>query len=186
MILEGVDPLKETLDTFSIKVSLQTRTPLPRVRSILKRFPNTVKSGLDQTQARKLAAVLEELGGRTRIESYYIWPGERDDRSSDLWKPAVVQATLDDAGKRGRSISCPFCGWRNDGNMEYCSFCLEGFREHLPTPMELRSMVPKENPLGMKEREEMGSDAATRLLANQKLLIALALIALLLIILLKR
>lgn len=74
VILEGIDTQRETVESFAIKLSMRTRTTLPRVRQILRNLPYTIKKGLSMAQANRLKNVIEELGGQVRLEPHFVTP----------------------------------------------------------------------------------------------------------------
>lgn len=136
VVLHSIDPNKETIESFSIKMSIRLRSPLPHVKQLLKRLPSTVKSGMSVTQANKLFAVLEELGGKATIEAYFLTPGE----SPEAKRPGVKSLLVDN----GSSIVCPVCEWENETGAEYCSLCLELFKKKRRTA----SMLPGQGAAG--------------------------------------
>ena len=76
VILEGIDPKRETVESFAIKLSMRTRTTLPRVRQILRNLPYTIKKGVSMAQANRLKNVIEEIGGQVRLEPHFVTPGD--------------------------------------------------------------------------------------------------------------
>jgi len=87
VVLESIDLDRESPDSFAIKLAVRTRTPVTRVRQVVSWLPCTVKRGLGVDQANKLRGVLQELGGRVRIESYLETPGAEvpEESSSPLF-----------------------------------------------------------------------------------------------------
>lgn len=161
VILNGIDPLKETPDTFALKLSMQTRAPITRINSIVRSLPATIKSGLDMSQARKFSSVVEELGGKTKIESYFVHPGESlhgrgGHRGSGPIRTAegsnAADAPYDLQGGGSGNKVCISCGWENSEEASYCEFCHGKFRaEQPPDPVELKAQLPEENPLAEAE-----------------------------------
>jgi hypothetical protein len=146
VILSGIDPRKETPDTFALKLSIQTRTPISRINSIVRNLPAPIKSGLDVTQARKFSAVMEELGGKTTIESYYLRPGESHiSRSGQHERGHLHAEWVDDetapAADKANSLIklCISCGWENSEDASHCEFCHRKFEPEKPTnPADLK------------------------------------------------
>jgi hypothetical protein len=157
VILSGIDAGKETPDTFALKLSMQIRAPITRIKGIVRNLPAPIKSGLDLSQARKFSSVLEQLGGKTKIESYYSQPGEsganRDGQRGTNHPRAAFNAKTEAGpvdvrcGAAGTKI-CACCGWENSDAADYCEFCHGKFdREEPPTALDLKEQVPEENPL---------------------------------------
>ncbi len=117
VILEGIDPNIASPESFAIKLSLRTRTALPRVQQVLRHLPYSVKRGVDADQANKLKSVLESIGGRARLETYFVTPGQKDS-DGDV---QVVPADSPVVSK----VTCPTCGWEDEAGAGHCSFCLE-------------------------------------------------------------
>lgn len=128
--LLSIDPRKETPESFAIKMSIRLRTPMPRVKQLLKRMPCTLKSGMSVSQANKLFAVMEELGARVKVEDYYLAPGEAGERA------AAVDTLASKGTKIGTASSfiCPSCGWENEAGSHHCPLCLLIFRREHKAP----------------------------------------------------
>ncbi len=166
VILSGIDPRKETQDTFALKLSMQTRAPITRIRSIVQNLPAPVKSGLDMGQARRFSAVVEELGGETRIESYVLRPGESHSSRAGQGKRGHLrtarngndaESATDLQGGGGGGRVCFFCGWENCEDAHHCEFCHARFdRCESPDPLLLQKRGPEENPLA--EAKSSGRD----------------------------
>jgi hypothetical protein len=127
VVLEAIDPAKASPDSFSIKLSMRTRTSRPRVEHVLRQLPYTIKSGLSVDQANRLKSLLESLGGIARLESYVVEPGEhpsiRDERHGLFDLITVTSGPTGDASKK----VCTTCGWSEPTDAEFCSLCLEPF-----------------------------------------------------------
>ncbi len=119
MVLESIDLDRESPEGFAIKLAMRTRTPLPRVRMVVRRLPCAVKQGVSVAQANALKSVLEKIGGRARLESYLETPGV-DDRPP---KSAPVYLGQDDVKDDVVELrNCVACGWALDEGSESCSF----------------------------------------------------------------
>jgi hypothetical protein len=138
VVLEGFDQKRENADSFAIKLSIRTRTPLPRVRHVLRRLPRTIRSGLSQEQANRLKAVLESIGGVARLEAHFVTPGQSEELKP---RPLVVKDHVENV------IVCPECGWEEEEGVTYCSLCLRKFRDDEQHADTLASRVPDRNPL---------------------------------------
>lgn len=153
VVLEAIDLHRETKDSFALKLSMQTRTPVTRINAIVNNMPCPVKSGLSMSQAKKFSTVLEEFGGIVTIIEYVVKAGDSDPAAEERWSPADQPgahfiATADDQRLKGSGepITCPNCGWENSGEAEFCSFCYAGFGAQ-PDPRPLADRLPEENPL---------------------------------------
>ena len=62
VILEGFDPQKANADSFALKLSMATRTSLPRARQVVRGLPTVIKRDLDVVQANKLKSNVERSG----------------------------------------------------------------------------------------------------------------------------
>ncbi len=67
VVLTGIDPLKETPETFAVKFAMTVKTPLPRVQSWVKKMPAVVRQHLSEPKAKRLAALIEDLGGVAEV-----------------------------------------------------------------------------------------------------------------------
>ncbi len=70
--LESIDFSRETAPSFALKLSMRIRSPLPRVMAILNHMPAVVGGRLSIQKAKKLARVIDQLGGIARIEIHPI------------------------------------------------------------------------------------------------------------------
>jgi ribosomal protein L40E len=159
VILSGIDPSKETPDTFALKLSIQTRALITRINSIVRNLPAPIKSGLDVSQARKFAAVIEELGGKTKIESYFLHPGESHSRRGEHRDRRYPHSAMNPKGtkptshaKSGGIKVCISCGWENAEDAANCEFCHRKFEpDEPPDPLQFKEQAPEENPLAKAE-----------------------------------
>ncbi len=155
VILEEIDPQKETPESFAIKLSMKVRTPITRINHIIRNIPYPIKSGLTIHQASKFADILEELGGKVSLASYDLRHGEADPVIGPKWKRTGLEAadrspTTDsqsDILDAENGIVCEKCGWNNEQDAEYCVFCFAKFQKERLTLSELRDKQPAENPL---------------------------------------
>ncbi|MFQ5511889.1 MAG: hypothetical protein ACE5EO_08575 [Candidatus Krumholzibacteriia bacterium] len=140
VVLEAIDDENETMESFAIKLSMRLRVPFPRIRQVLRQLPCTVKSHVTAAQANRLKAMIEEVGGRVRLETHFATPGSREDAPEDL---------RDDAGgaKDEGKIQCPACGWESDEGAQFCSMCLRRFRDTRQRRDSLGTEIPHDNPL---------------------------------------
>ena len=81
VVLETIDPARANPESFAIKLAMASRTSLPRVRQVVRNLPYAIKKGLTVAQANRLKSLVEKCGGRARLETYFLTPGQ-DDRPS--------------------------------------------------------------------------------------------------------
>jgi hypothetical protein len=137
VILEGIDDVG-TPDGFAVKLASKVQVPLTRAKLVARCLPYTAKSGLNLEQANRLRVMLEEIGGKVRVEQHYLTPqgaagaaGPAGDRAGGGKAPAV----------------CPECGAGQPSEAAYCAFCLRKFRDPTSRPATLEELLPTENPL---------------------------------------
>ncbi|MBI4720708.1 MAG: hypothetical protein HY770_05730 [Chitinivibrionia bacterium] len=176
VVLHSIDQNRETIDSFSIKMSMRLRSPLPRVKQLLKHLPCTIKSGMSVTQANKLFAVMEELGGKATIEAYYLTPGE----GGEAKRPGVKGVLVDN----GTTVVCPLCEWENETGAEYCSLCLHLFKKKRRAASAVPGQGEAENPVpGAATAETPAASGNTVVISKRWLLLAASFAVLLLLIL---
>jgi ribosomal protein L40E len=137
VILDGVDSDLESLESFAVKLAARGHVTLSRARVAVSRFPYTVKSNLTASQANRLKTLLEEIGGKVRIEAHYVTPGHFADAGR-----GITQRRL-----REKVVVCRDCGSTGEPDATYCSFCHRKFRDPLSRPETLEQRIPEENPL---------------------------------------
>ncbi len=122
VILESYDVGRDNEASFALKLSMKLRTPLPRIKSLVRNMPSRVSDRLEHKRALYLAKAIEEAGGRVRLD---------------------VCDSETATGREGRT--CPGCGWVVEHDAEFCSMCLHSFvgRKIAPAP----AMDPDDNPL---------------------------------------
>jgi hypothetical protein len=138
VILEGIDANAETPDSFAVKLATSVHVPLARAKLVARCLPYMAKSGLDLGQANRLKTLLEEIGGRAKIEPYFVTPGNpRAETGQAGERPAGSEAP----------VVCPQCGTELANGATFCSFCLRKFRNPSSRPATLEELLPGENPL---------------------------------------
>jgi hypothetical protein len=142
VVLEDFNRDTESLEGFAIKLSMRTRTTLPRVRQVLRNLPYVIKSGLSSEQANLLKSILERSGGRVRVESHFVTPGAH----STAEQPEPGQETTTE-----NSTICPECGWAVESDSNHCSFCHGKIRGTTKRPETPANRRPDVNPLGAGE-----------------------------------
>jgi rubrerythrin len=123
VVLEGFDPKQDNADSFSLKLSMRTRTTLPRARQAVRAMPCSIKQGVDVAQANKLKDNIEGIGGRVRVESYLVTPGED--------RPRPVQRREEaDSEIEVTKWTCPSCDWEEASGSAACPCCDDRAQTH--------------------------------------------------------
>lgn len=140
VFLESIDTLRESPDTFALKLSMRIKMPLPRARILVKSMPSQISSGMPYAKARRLVRLLDKMGGTTRMEAVASPTGPRQRRPA---KPAVPRprprAQQAEPQERGAVATmektdrqqalpvavarCEGCGWEQDGVSMFCKVC---------------------------------------------------------------
>jgi len=188
VILEAIDRTQETPDTFAIKLSMRLRTPLPRCRQVTRNLPSTIKQNVSVEKANKFKAILEEIGGRVRVESHFVTPGA--EKPTKKPQEESEQPELDILVE----FNCPSCGARQPEDAESCSVCDEPLIQG--SPSEVGGKEPENAPIPDQESDPVeepviepappGVDFAKHLRENKLLVAAAILIVLLAIAILKQ
>jgi hypothetical protein len=149
VILEGIDSNLETVESFAVKLSTRARVSLPRAMLVASRLPYIVKSGLEQGQANRLRGLLEEIGGKARVEAHFVTPDDPAERPRDVLRDLRQDALRETAKplEEHETIVCPECGWEERGGASFCSFCHRRFRDPDTRPVSLEERLPDVNPL---------------------------------------
>ncbi len=147
VILESIDADLETVESFAVKLSTRARVSLPRAMFVASRLPYTVKSGLGPAQANRLKCVLEEIGGKARVEAHLVTPEDHPDQRQDALRGVRSAADAKEP------IVCPECGWEERRGATYCSFCHRKFRDQASRHESLEDRLPDVNPLDLSAGE---------------------------------
>ncbi len=67
VILEDILSGIETTDSFAIKFSLLTKTPISKMKHVVRRLPAPIWSGQGRSRAEHILALIEEAGGKGTI-----------------------------------------------------------------------------------------------------------------------
>lgn len=144
VILEGIDADLETPDSFAVKLASRLHVPLPRAKLVARCLPYTARSGLNAAQANRLKTVLDEIGGKARVEPHFLTPPDPGERETKSPLPA---------GEGKGTFACPGCGCEQPAGAKFCPFCLRKFRDPLSRLDSLEEKLPGENPLDIDYRE---------------------------------
>ncbi len=183
VVLESIDVDRESPESFALKLSLRTRTALPRVRQVVRRLPSAVKQGLSVDQANKLKVILEQLGGRVRLESYLETPGVDDPTP----RAPTVHLGHDAEEVVVELRNCATCGRSLDEGSESCSFCHErmspervGEKADVPEDVPGESHAPAQSEETVLEEHPRAPLDLLEALIRNKLLIAAGILMILL------
>jgi len=119
VIMDGLKNNIETSQAFAIKFSLLIREPVNKVRHLTKSYPATIWKGKRKTKAKAILSLVDEAGGRGRIEVCQMEVKEPKTRKTD--KKSGEKAT-------DQSL-CGKCGFPIKADDLFCKFCLTPLRE---------------------------------------------------------
>ena len=80
VVLDSIRYEMETIDSFSLKLSVLLRQPVTKVKHMVRKLPASLWRGKSVSKARKLLELVEEAGGVARIAENHCRPGERAGR----------------------------------------------------------------------------------------------------------
>ncbi len=113
--------------------------PLARAQLVARCLPYIARSGLNTEQANRLKTLLEEIGGKTRVEPYFVTPQD----------PVAADGPARGACRR-RQDAGPLSGVRRGAaersGVLLLSVC-ENSADPSSRPATLEEMLPNENPL---------------------------------------
>ncbi|MBN1165257.1 MAG: zinc ribbon domain-containing protein [Candidatus Krumholzibacteriota bacterium] len=115
VILEGLKNNIETNEAFTIKFSLLIREPVNKIRHMTRNIPATIWKGKRRKKALAILALVEEAGGKARIEI-----SRREEEKSAVKKP--------DLGTAVQAV-CVKCGFPIKEDDLFCKFCLTPLKE---------------------------------------------------------
>ena len=142
VVLEGIDTSLETPESFAVKLATRLHVSYPRAKLVVSQLPYLAKSGITAAQANRLKTILEEMGGKARVESHLVTP-------KDTGEPTEGSGISFVEGQ-GR-IVCPACGWEAKEGATHCSLCYRKFRDRASRPQSLEERIPATNPLDVDE-----------------------------------
>ncbi len=155
VILEGIKSDIETPGSFAIKYGILTNSPVTRIKFMMRNLPKTILETKSAPRARGALELIEEAGGLGMLEEYN--PEEAPKVEIAEEEPTI--ASVPDK-------SCLKCGFPIKKDDEYCQFC------HTP-------LVEKKTP-NIKTMMDAGKSG--NLLTPKKLLIYIAVVAVILLI----
>jgi hypothetical protein len=107
VVLEEIRSDIETPDSFTIKFSLLTKTPISKMKHIVNNLPAPIWSGQGKSRAENILALIDEAGGRGSIVEGV--------------SAALVKNSAKDAKNR---MSCRSCGFPLKEGDTHCEFCM--------------------------------------------------------------
>jgi len=123
VILEDIASGIETNDSFAIKFSLLTKTPISKMKHVVHRLPAPIWSGQGRSRAEHILALIEEAGGRGKIV----------ETGGDAPPPASPAGPADPAksAKSAKNVNsakskaaCRWCGFPMKEDETRCGFCM--------------------------------------------------------------
>ena len=136
VILEDIASGIETTDSFAIKFSLLTKTPISKIKHIIHRLPAPIWSGRGRSRAEHILALIEEAGGRGSIVEIEGAAPASPVGAGGPAKPAKSKPT------------CRWCGFPMKEEETRCGFCMMAVgdvekSEHQPVPRRGAKVVSR-------------------------------------------
>ena len=110
VVLEEIRSDVETADSFAIKFSLLTKTPISKMKHIVKNLPAPVWSGPGRARAGNVLALIEEAGGRGNIVEGV--------------STAAAKGSAKNAKNTKNRMICRSCGFPMKEGDTHCEFCM--------------------------------------------------------------
>ena len=178
VVLETIDRMVETPESFAFKMSIRLKAPVPRMTQLVSRAPAVVAQRLPYKKARWLCKVIEELGGTARMDVVVEAAPPVEE------KPAAAAASKEIAKPLERrtpsgGILCPRCGWEEEPDARFCSLCLQHFNK--TDKIDVPNFAsrpgfddPGENPLSEDEIERAAAPRRSALPMDRKRVLLIA------------
>ncbi len=115
VVIDDISSSIETIDSFAIKFSLLTRSPLARMKHVVRRLPAKVWEGADRSRAERVLALIEEAGGKGRIVETAVAPSKAPEEPETIPKP-IKETPV--------ARSCAMCGFPMKEEETRCGFCM--------------------------------------------------------------
>jgi hypothetical protein len=123
VILEDIASGIETTDSFAIKFSLLTKTPISKMKHVVHRLPAPIWSGEGRSRAEHILALIEEAGGKGSI----VETGGAPPPPASPAGPRVPGGPVGsgEPAKTAKSKStCRWCGFPMKEDEKRCGFCM--------------------------------------------------------------
>lgn len=128
VVLEGIRAEYETTGSFAIKFSLAISEPVSKIQHMLRSLPARVWEGENASMAAGLLAIIEEAGGRARIDEIAAQPQRSTAATGEQAGEKAQSVPRSDSGGRAGAC-CPKCGFPGREGDRHCQFCLSPFEE---------------------------------------------------------
>ncbi len=109
VILEDISSGIETTDSFAIKFSLLIKTPISKMKHVVRHLPAPIWSGQGRSRAEHILALIEEAGGKGKVVEI---GGAPSAAPGEPVKPAKSDS------------SCRWCGYPLKDEEKRCGFCM--------------------------------------------------------------
>jgi hypothetical protein len=122
VMLEDIASGIETTDSFAIKFSLLTKTPISKTKHIVNRLPAPIWTGEGRSRAEHILALIEEAGGKGSIVETGSAPS-----GSPAFAPSPAAASAAPAGPASPvkcKSACRWCGFPMKEGETRCGFCM--------------------------------------------------------------
>lgn len=117
VVLEDIASGIETADSFAIKFSLLTKTPISKMKHVVRALPAPIWAGQGRARAEHVLALIEEAGGRGSI----VETGSAAPRPAT---PATSASPAGPAKPAGVKFACRWCGFPMREDETRCGFCM--------------------------------------------------------------
>ncbi len=121
VVLEDIASGMETPDSFAIKFSLLTKTPISKMKHVVHRLPAPIWSGQGRSKAEHILALIEEAGGRGSIVETGGAPPASPVEAGGPGKPA---GSAGPARPVKSKPACRWCGFPMKEEETRCGFCM--------------------------------------------------------------
>jgi len=135
VILEDIASGIETNDSFAIKFSLLTKTPISKIKHVVHRLPAPIWSGQGRSRAEHILALIEEAGGRGKIVET---GGDAPPPASPAGPADPAKSAKTDKSAKSK-LACRWCGFPMKEDETRCGFCMMAVGDversaHAPEP----------------------------------------------------
>ena len=117
VILEDIASGIETTDSFAIKFSLLTKTPISKMKHVVHRLPAPIWSGQGRSRAEHILALIEEAGGRGKIVETEV------DAPPPASPAGPAKDERSDKNVKSKPV-CRWCGFPMKEDETRCGFCM--------------------------------------------------------------
>jgi hypothetical protein len=123
VVLDSIRSEIETVDSFTLKLSVLLKQPVTKVKHMVRRLPGSLWRGKSISKAKKLLEFIEEAGGVAHIVENHSTPAEN-------------------AGEQEQEGTvCRKCGFPLKKDDDYCDFCMTPLKEPNEKPVNIPAVV---------------------------------------------